>query len=301
MDTQLDRRKRQVTKKCHWVSQAYLRDFAANEGRTKIWRFSKQSGDPELKLIEKVAVRHHLYVPRDAVTGERDDSFEQKLSQLEGWFSDPVWRALQTETLDLSWKELRMLASLVVSVMYLRTPVHYEYVKEFHRRMVSMVEALDQVPTSLQLGDRQLEIDPESWPSYRDATEDDLKKLWISQMNDATEYAEILMGMRWSILLADSPTFITSDNPVTVVHPSLTFRGLSNPETLILFPISPQRILLMDHLHDQPANQYHPLQGNGTAQNVLIWRNAIEYMFSHQDPDNVCRLMVAEADSLAPV
>jgi hypothetical protein len=298
MDTDLTSENRQVTKRCHWVPQAYLRDFAANEGRTKIWRFSNKSGDPELKPIEKVAVRHHLYVPRDASTGKRDDSFEQKLSQLEGWFANPLWRALQTEALDLCWKELRMLVSLVVSVMYLRTPIHYEYVKEFHRKMVTTVEGMDQVPTSVRWDDREIQVDSESWPAYRDASEDDLKELWISQMNGATEYAEILMGMRWSMLLADGPTFITSDNPVAVVHPSLTFRGLSNPETLVLFPISPQRILLMDHRHDQPANQYYPLQGNGTAQNVLIWRNAIEYMFSHQDPDDVCRLMVAEADSL---
>ena len=298
MDTEFTAKNRQVTKRCHWVPQAYLRDFAANEGRTKIWRFGKESGDPELKSIEKVAVCHHLYVPRDAATGKRDDSFEQKLSQLEGWLADPVWRALQTEILDLSWKELRMLASLVVSVMYLRTPVHYGYVKDFHRRMVATIEEQSEVPTSFIVRGQEFEVDPESWPAYRDASEDDLKKLWISQMNGATDYAEILMGMRWSMLLADRPTFITSDNPITIVHPSLRFRGLSNSETLVLFPICPRRILIMDHRHDRSANQYYPLQGNGTAQNVLIWRNAIEYMFSHQDPDDLCRLMVVEADSL---
>src|SRR5262249_55507699 len=96
---------RQVTKRCHWVPQAYLRNFAANDARTKIWRFSKWSGEPELKPIEKVAMRHHLYVPRDEITGKRDDSFERKLSQLESWFADPVWRALQDQIVDLSWKE----------------------------------------------------------------------------------------------------------------------------------------------------------------------------------------------------
>lgn len=298
MDSKLVPINRQVTKRCHWVPQAYLRYFAANDARTKIWRFSKRSGKPELKPIDKIAVRHHLYVLRDETTGKRDDSFEQKLSELERWFADPVWKALQNEIVDLSWKELRMLVSLVVSVMYLRTPIHYDYVKDFHRKTVATIEDWGRVPTSLILRDQEFEIDPQSWPAYRDASEDDLKKLWISQMNGATEYAEILMGMRWSMLSAGEPTFITSDNPVTIVHPSLKFRGLSNPETLVLFPISPRRILIMDHRHDQPANQYYPLQGNGAAQNVLIWRHAIDYMFSHQDPDNVCRMMVAEADSL---
>jgi hypothetical protein len=111
------------------VPQAYLRGFAADESKSKIWRFSKHVGDPERKPIEKVAMRHHLYVPRDQVTGERDDSLEQRLSELERWFADPIWRALQTDVVDLAWPALRKLISLIVSVMYLRTPLHYEYVK----------------------------------------------------------------------------------------------------------------------------------------------------------------------------
>jgi hypothetical protein len=47
----------------HWVSQAYLRSFAADENRKKIWTLSKNAGEPALKLIEKVAVRFYLYGP----------------------------------------------------------------------------------------------------------------------------------------------------------------------------------------------------------------------------------------------
>ena len=287
-------RSRQVTKRCHWVPQAYLREFAADEGRRKIWRFSKHAGDSEIKPIEKVAMRHHLYVPKDSKTGARDDSFEQKLSKLEHWFADPAWKTLQTEFVDLGWSELRKLISLVISVMYLRTPLHYEYVRNFHRNMVTTVAELGHVPTSFLVAGKKIEVDPESWPSYRDASEDDLKRLWISQMSGATEYAEMLINMRWSMIFSDTPTFITSDNPVVVTHPSLKFKGLSDPATIVFFPVSPRRIIVMDHAHDHPANQYYPLQGNGAAQNLLIWRNAMEYMFSPQDTDEVCRLMLAE-------
>jgi len=290
-------RSRQVTKRCHWVPQAYLRDFAADEARKKIWRFSKKAGDREIKPIEKVAMRHHLYIPRDSKTGMREDSFEQKLSELERWFADPVWKALQTDFVNLDWSELRKLIFLVISVMYLRTPLHYEYVRNFHRRMVATVGELGQIPRSFLVAGKKIEVDPESWPNYRDASEDDLKRLWISQISGATEYAEMLICMRWSMIVSDTPTFITSDNPVVVIHPSLKFKGLSDPATIVFFPISPRRILVMDHAHNQPANQYYPLQGNGAAENLLIWRNAIEYMFSHQDTDEVCRLMLAEAEA----
>lgn len=91
------------------MPQAYLREFAADEARKKIWPFSKHAGDPEIKPLERVAMRHRLYVPKDSKTGARDDSFEQKLSKLEHWFSDPAWKTLQTEFVDLGWSELRKL------------------------------------------------------------------------------------------------------------------------------------------------------------------------------------------------
>jgi hypothetical protein len=43
-------------KRNHWVSQSYLRSFAADaDKRQKTWRFSKDNGEPELKPIAKVA------------------------------------------------------------------------------------------------------------------------------------------------------------------------------------------------------------------------------------------------------
>lgn len=82
---------KQVTKRCHWVSQSYLKAFAADEAGQKIWRFSKNDGDPELKPIENVAVRFYLYAPM-AADGTRDDPVERKLSELEQWFGEPIRR-----------------------------------------------------------------------------------------------------------------------------------------------------------------------------------------------------------------
>jgi len=57
----------QKAKRNHWVAQSYLRAFAADgDRRQKIWRFSKEGGAPELKPIENVAVRFHLYAPKRA-------------------------------------------------------------------------------------------------------------------------------------------------------------------------------------------------------------------------------------------
>jgi len=293
-----DQHKVQVTKRCHWVPQAYLRAFAADEQLRKIWRFSKEAGEPELKPIDKVAVSFYLYVPVDPATGRRNDSFEQKLSGLENWFGDPVWKMLQTDMVNLSWEPIRKMVSLLVATMMLRNPRHFDFYKRWHQWLCDEVSTRGEVPATFEHKGKTYEIDPSSWPAFRDATEDDLKRNWIKEMNGSAHYASMLMKMRWSVLCAEEPAFITTDAPVTFIHPSLAFRGINNPETSILFPISPTRLLCMDHRMGEPGNQYYPLNGSGAAENLLLWRNSLEYMFSHRHTDEVCESMVAAEDQL---
>lgn len=285
---------KQITKRCHWVPQVYLKAFAADESGQKIWRFSKVSGEPELKPIDKVAVSFYLYVPRDAESGQRDDSFEHKLSKLERWFHSDEWKIFQTDTLDLSEESLRMLIGLLVATMMLRNPNYFEFYKSSHKILRKFMDAASHDPKIFEYKEKVL--DTNSWPAFRDATEDDLKRNWIKDMNDATHYAVMLMKMRWSVLCSDKPVFITTDAPVTFIHPSLEFRGINDPETVIIFPISPTRLLCMDHRLQEPSNQYYQLDGDGSIQNLLLWRNSLEYMFSHRHTDLVCASLNAEAE-----
>jgi len=104
-----------------------------------------------------------------------------------------------------------------------------------------------------------------------------------------------MKNMRWSILISNKPEFVTSDNPITFTHPSLSFRGIKNKETLVMFPLSPTRLLLMDHRYSEPRNQYYPMKHPIAVTNGLLWRGAAEYMFSRQHPDEVCQEIEADA------
>lgn len=287
-----------ITKRCHWVPQAYLRHFSADPQRQKIWRLSKHDdgGDPELKPIDKVPVRFHLYSPKDSNTGQRDDTMERKLSSLERFLGDRMWYELSHGQVDLFWEPLRKMVALMVAVMQFRNPIHFELHKAMRQRLIDAILAEGALPSFFQYKDRTFEVDAESWPAFLHAAEDDIKRAWLDDLGSCTWYAQELMAMRWAILLADQPTFITSDNPVTLIHPSLRFRGLSDPETMVSFPLSPTRILCMDHRHGEPANVYYPLQGNGAAQNLLTWRGAIDHMFTSRHPDDVCRDLVEEEE-----
>jgi hypothetical protein len=287
-----------TTRRSHWISQAYLRAFAADEGKRRIWRFSKNSGDPELKRIDKVAVKFHLYAPLRA-DGRRDDKLERKLSELERWFGDPLWKAICTGEVDLTQEPVRQLLALIVATTYARNPLQFEQWKSVHAQFVEQLSQFDSLPTHFTIKNVTQEIDLSSWPSYRDANEEDLKAAWNDNVANAGGIAPLLLDMRMMMVVAEKPAFITSDNPVTILHPSLRFRGIKDPDTTIILPLSPTRSLVLDNRHSEPDGAYYALpNGSPASANLLVWRNAMDYMFSSRHPDEVSAEMLAEAGGL---
>ncbi|WP_133149222.1 DUF4238 domain-containing protein [Caulobacter zeae] len=289
---------KQVTKRCHWVSQAYLKTFAADERREKIWRFGKTDCEPELKPIEKVAVKFHLYAPRSPA-GDRDDAVERKLSELERWFDHPIWKALGTTDMDLTWEPLRKILALIVATTYVRNPRQFDTWKNVHRQMVGELSRFETLPTHMTIGAERRTIDNSDWPLFRDADDEDMKRAWNSHVASAGDIAPLLLGMRMVMVTAEEPVFITSDHPVIVNHPSLLFKGLRDPETTISLPVSPTRTLVLDNRHGEPDGVYYPLaEQNPAPWNLLQWRGSIEHMFSHRHPDEVCSELVADEDRM---
>jgi len=288
---------KQVTKRCHWVAQSYLKAFAADEGRHRIWRFSRNDGEPELKRIDKVAVKFHLYAPLNA-DGRRDDALEKKLAELESFFGDPVWKAVCNDFPDFSWEPLRKMVALLAAVTWLRTPRQFEFWKSMHQQFADFFAQHDTLPDAVTIGDRRVELDHSSWPHYRDATEEDMKQAWNAWIGQAAGIAQMFLKMRWAVLFSDKPAFITSDNPVLVGDTIGPHRGLKHSEAMVTFPLSPTRVLIMDNRHSEPDAQFYPLNHNPASTNVLIWRNAIEHMFSPRNPDEVCAEMIADAERM---
>lgn len=285
-----------ATRRCHWVPQAYLKAFAADgTSRRKIWRLGVSEGRPELKDIGKVAVRHHLYVPMDDL-GQRDDRFEKKLAELERQFASDLWASLCGGMVDLRKPSARRTIALLAATLWLRTPRQLDVQRSIHAQFVAACSTPLGLPDELEIGGRVFQMNPADWPEFRDADEDAVKRMWIAEMNGAARYAEILTGMRWSVICAEQDAFITSDAPVACLHPSLQFRGLRDRETLILLPISPRRLLVLDNRTQKPDGLYHPLLGSAASFNRLLWREAIGHVFSSRDPDLVCAELIEEAD-----
>lgn len=286
--------KQQPTKRCHWVAQSYLKAFAAEENGQQIWRLSRNVGEPELKRIDKVAVKFHLYAPMGA-DGRRDDALEKKLADLECWFGEPMWKAVCNDFPDFSWKPLRKMVALLAAVTWLRTPQQFEFWKSMHQQFADFFAHCDSLPDAVTINDRRMELDHSSWPAYRNATEEDMKRAWNQWPGQAADIATMFLEMRWAILVSEKPVFITSDNPVLVGDTLGPHRGLKHPDAIVTFPLSPTRVLMMDNRHREPDAQFYPLKHDPSSTNMLIWRNAIEHMFSPRKPDEICAEMIANA------
>ena len=289
----------QTTKHCHWVAQSYLKRFAAQGGkRPKIWRFGKTRGsDAELKRIEKVAVKFHLYAPMGP-DGFRDDAVEKKLAELEKWFGHAVWHRLCHGAVDLTWGPLRKMLAVVVATTWVRNPIQFETWKQTHRLFVDQLSAYDSLPTHLTIGGVRRALDPSDWPTFSAAGEEEMKAAWNDYVAAAGDIAPRLLKMRFSMLTLNRPGFITSDNPVTITHPSGTFRGIGDPDTIISFPISPTRTLMLDNRVGEVDGGYYVSEnGIPAVENMAVWRNAIEHMFCSRHPDAVlAEFLVAEGE-----
>ncbi len=62
------------------------------------------------------------------------------------------------------------------------------------------------------------------------------------------------------------------------------------------FPISRKRLLLIDRRHNEADSNFYESSGP-EASNALVWRNAINHMFSPRHPGEVCAEMVADPEA----
>jgi hypothetical protein len=91
----------------------------------------------------------------------------------------------------------------------------------------------------------------------RDATDEETKRDWNHSIGQAAGMAEVFLNLRWAMPVSETRAFILSDNPGMIDNPLQPFRGLSHPEILVTFPLSPTLLLRMDNRHAQPCCQFY--------------------------------------------
>jgi hypothetical protein len=130
----------------------------------------------------------------------------------------------------------------------------------------------------------------ESWEKYKAEDPIDLKDVWLHSIRaDAVYIANILNDKRWTILVSDDPIFITSDYPVYVPLPKLKKFQIGADDAIVLFPISPNRVLMMDNI-DGPNNKYCKIRSSDAHTiNMLTLANAESFVVSPRNIHDVMR------------
>ena len=181
-----------------------------------------------------------------------------------------------------------------------------EDVKDIHHKLVTFYKKkskyIDGTPDfeSLGINSQYFDKDTSDWPEYQAWDNANHQKFFVDQVqNQAAFLAETLMKKRWSIIFTESNQFITTDKPVFKQHQGKQVFGFETEGVLVSFPLSQKRLLVMDDLHDEPANQYYPLKSGALgAFNYGIWRNGSRFMISGRPIPEVLYEIVSWGDAV---
>jgi len=292
----------------HWVSYFYLRYFATPETRDKkdpqAWIFSKHEmdGNETLTNIRNICGKRYLYTPFDN-NGTRDWKIEKKLDGLETTMG-LIWPDLAHGFVDIGGSTLRKGLALFVAVMHLRNPEMRSFVEHLHDRLVASDKKMPVRPdgkpdiSSIEIDGTTYTFDTSDWHDYRAWSKNDHDRFFVHAIeSEAVRIAELLMQKRWSIVISETDVFITSDKPVLLGHESKEIFGFGTKGTIVTFPLSPKRLLVMDDMHEEPANQYYPLKkANEGGFNHGIWSNGSRFMITGRPVHEVLHEILFWAD-----
>lgn len=237
--------------------------------------------------------------------GERDWSLDDRLNDVEALLGR-VWPKLATDYVDLSEEHIRKALSLFVSVTHMRHPDIRERVEQAHAGLVDFFRSgpmhADGTPMidSVEVAGELRPFDASGWQEYKNQGKDGHDRAFVGMIqSDVGLMAKRLLEKRWSVLLSDQDTYVTSDKPVVLSHPSRDRYGYGTQGVVITFPISPSRLLVLDDMRNEPANQYYRLDPtNAGAVNMTIWRNATRFLITGRPVPEVLLEISSFADAL---
>ena len=102
----------------------------------------------------------------------------------------------------------------------------------------------------------------------------------------AERISEILVNRRWGIIFSDTPAFATSDSPVVLYRGTCTDAcvDFATPGTMIFFPVSPTRMILIDNSLQLDFGLY--TTANPDAFNKIIAEAAVRFVYADKESND---------------
>lgn len=288
--------KNEIPKNQHYVPRFYLKEFATNEtyGKNKkqqVHIYDKEREKTELRNITSVATKYYLYSPKDA-NGNRSRYMEDKLGRIENTIS-LIWNDFSNKFIDLENNNIKKSVALFLSSLILRHPSNLntnEDIREFLYKDILKHNPPNNKKVAFIINGEEHPFDISVLSNT--ITEYEKSMFFIENIDYfIAEYTEIFMQKKWSIITSEERTFITSDNPISV-HNNLTdIFGLNTKGTIILFPISPKRLLQLEDCVDSDEKievLYYPInKGHHSLYNHAIWNSSDKHIIASDSIENI--------------
>lgn len=245
----------------HYVTSAYLEGFLA-ENEQLLYVYTRDRETSFRLKPEKVA-RIHNYYSHVREDGSIDDRLEATLQKA---VEDPglaVLRRLNRGRYDIS-SHARGRLALLMAIQEYRVPWMRGNMEEVIRTVQEqLAQAMLDAPGFLE--SRIAEILQEGSPEPA-VTADEIRASFrsgdvrVGRHPNASLWAmgaiaerltDMYFGMQWNVLESRTTPFITSDCPVhrfyAPTDPHVPYQGLVDPRAQVRFPISHNRMLLLEH------------------------------------------------------
>ncbi|EGR2186190.1 DUF4238 domain-containing protein, partial [Vibrio parahaemolyticus] len=279
-------------KKQHWVPRFYLKSFTIDGKGDLAWCFPKKSGDAFKSNIRDIASTKYLYSPENS-DGDRSWDTEDKLAGIESTLSK-AWNQIAHDFIDLNNDTYRKALSLFMATLVYRNPSMLPVYKKIRTELQESIYSLgfdcNGLPNVTHYVDNNgevIEIDRSDWNEFNDVSDINNHHFFVDTILKETGFlARLLMRKRWSVIVSDNPVFVTSDTPVTKFNQHCETFGYETKGTVINFPLSPTRCLVLDDLHHEKDGCYYSLNHRGAA-NSLTWTQCNKYIITGRDPDKV--------------
>jgi len=121
-----------------------------------------------------------------------------------------------------------------------------------------------------------------SWDEWDDETE---QRLFAEKIEELYKpIAELLLLKRWTVGWVDQPLLFTGDTPLVKVNGRGKECGILSPGAMILFPLSPSRILFMTDGTGFKEDACHVIsREQADACNNVIGENSPNFLFSSRE------------------
>ncbi len=264
----------------HYVSQWYLRfwseDWNGEDGT--VWVHSIDGRKAFRTSTRTIASEKGLH---DTANQDPDLSkvdYEDRITRLELLYAKR-WVSL--------WEEMandgrRMNLARFLALQHLRHPNQISIHKEFSERIRGV--ALNADPNDLiEVSDGKRSgriVAAEVLKNTQNIPHAAKGGYFRSMRSEVEHLAGLFFERKWALITATDPTFITTDCPIGLLRNRARNQsfGFATPGTMILFPISPHRLLMIDDDLAYPVNLL-PLKKLGDL-NEMIAQSAQRFAFA---------------------